>query len=141
MSDINLFKRNNIYYFRCKIPQDIFPHIERKEIWKSLKTNNYKAAKVIALKLLYRTERLFLHLRSGMFTNTQMKQLVKDYLQAYLNRCESLRSIAMVRYESEGQQRITADTDAQVIVDKRHINSCTNVKKHAGSLVCEPQHA
>ena len=32
------------------------------------------------LKLLYSTERLFLHLRSGTFTETRMKQLVRDYL-------------------------------------------------------------
>ena len=48
-----------------------------------------------------------------MFTDTQMKQLVKDYLHAYLDSCESLRSIAMVRYESEGQQQITADTNVE----------------------------
>jgi hypothetical protein len=112
-----LFKRDNVYYFRLNLPQDIAPYFARKEIWKSLKTKNYKTAKTTMSKLLYSTERLFLHLRSGMYTDSQMKQLVKDYLDEYLNRCESLRSIALVRYESEGQQQITADTDAQVIVD------------------------
>jgi hypothetical protein len=117
MSDVNLLKRNNIYYFRCKIPQDIYPYIQRRELWKSLKTTNYKTAKSAKVKLLYSTERLFLHLRSGMYTDAQMKQLVNDYLHAYLGRCESLRSIAMVRYDSAGQQKISADTDAQIIVD------------------------
>ena len=112
-----LIKRNDIYYFRLRIPLDIAPYFSRKEIWKSLKTKNYKSAKTNISKLLYTTERLFLHLRSGMYTDTQMKQLVKDYLHAYLNRCESLRSIAMVRYESEGQQQITAKSEAEVIVN------------------------
>jgi len=91
-----LLKHNNTHYFRLRIPQDIAPYFSREEIWKSLKTNNYKSAKAAISKLLYSTEWLFLHLRSGMYTNTQMKQLVKDYLHAYLNRCESLRNIAMV---------------------------------------------
>jgi len=52
-----------------------------------------------------------------MYTDSQLKQLVKDYLDEYLNRCESLRSLALVRYESEEQQQITAATDAQVSVD------------------------
>ena len=90
MSDINLQQRNNTYYFRVNIPKDLVPHFTRKELWKSLKTKNYKSAKATISKLLYTTERLFLHLRSGMFTDTQMKQLVKDYLHAYLNRCESI---------------------------------------------------
>jgi integrase len=114
MSDIYLLQRNTIYYFRIKIPHDIAPYFSRKEIWKSLKTKNYRSAKTSISKLLYTTERLFLHLRSGMYTEIQMKQLVKDYLQIYLNRCESLRSIALVKYDREGH----ADTDAQVIADK-----------------------
>jgi hypothetical protein len=78
MSDC-LFKRNSTYYFRLNIPQDIAPYFSRKEIWKSLKTRNYKSAKTTISKLLYTTERLFLYLRSGMFTDTQMKELVRDY--------------------------------------------------------------
>lgn len=117
MISSHLFKRNKTYYFRLYLPQDIAPYFSRNEIWKSLKTKNYKSAKTTILKLLYSTERLFLHLRSGMYTDTQMKRLVKDYLNAVLNRVESLRSIAMVRYESDGQQQIIADTEAEVIVD------------------------
>ena len=79
-----LFKRNNTYYFRLYLPQDIAPYFLRREIWKSLKTNNYKPAKTTLSKLLYSTERLFLYLRSGMYTDTQMKQLVKDYMHAVL---------------------------------------------------------
>ena len=44
MSDC-LFKRNNTYYFRLTLPQDIAPYISRKEIWKSLKTKNYRVCK------------------------------------------------------------------------------------------------
>jgi integrase len=112
-----LIKRNHIYYFRLRIPQDIEPYFLRKEIWKSLKTRDHKSAKTTMSKLLYSTERLFLHLRSGMFTDTQMKQLVKDYLQGYLDRCESIRSIGMVRYETAGQQPVGTDAGVQGIVD------------------------
>jgi hypothetical protein len=112
-----LFKRNNTYYFRLYLPQDIAPYFSRNEIWKSLKTKNYKSAKTTILKLLYSTERLFLHLRSGMYTDNQMKQLVKDYLHAYLNRCKSMRNIGLVRYETEGQKQIDADTSAKAIDD------------------------
>jgi predicted flavoprotein YhiN len=90
-----LFKRNSTYYFRLNIPNDLTPHFSRKEIWKSLKTKNYKSAKTSLSKLLYVTEWLFLHLRSGMFTNGQMKQLVKDYLHTYLDRVESVCQSAL----------------------------------------------
>ena len=112
-----LFKRNNVYYFRLNIPLDIAPYFSRREIWKSLKTRDYKSAKTTLSKLLYTTERLFLHLRSGMYTEVQMKQLVKDYLQEYLDRCEGIRSIAMVTYKREGQKYLSSDADAQTIVD------------------------
>ena len=112
-----LFTRNNIYYFRLLIPQDIEPYFSRKEIWKSLRTKNYKTARTTILKLLYSTERLFLHVRSGMYSDIQIKQLVKDYLHSELTRCESLRSIGMVTYEREGQAPLAADADAQAIVD------------------------
>jgi hypothetical protein len=52
-----------------------------------------------------------------MYTESQIKQLVNDYLRAVLNRVESLRSIAMVRYECEGQQQITTNSDADVIIN------------------------
>jgi integrase len=110
-----LFKRNSTYYFRLNIPQDIAPYFSRKEIWKSLKTKNYKSAKATISKLLYHTEWLFLHLRSGMYTDIQMKQLVKEYLHSYLNRCENMRSIGIVRYETEGQKQISADTSVEAI--------------------------
>ncbi len=75
MSDC-LFKRNNIYYFRLRVPLDLAPFFPSKDIWKSLKTNDHNSARTTILKLLYSTERLFLHLRSGMYTKIQMKQLV-----------------------------------------------------------------
>ncbi len=112
-----LFKRNSVYYFRLNIPQDIAPYFSCREIWKSLRTNNYKSAKITITKLLYVTEQLFLHVRSGMYSDIQIRQLVKDYLHAYLNRCESIRSIAMVKYKGEEQEQILGATDAQVIVD------------------------
>lgn len=43
MGDIHLQIRNNIYYFRIRLPLDIAPYFSRKEIWKSLKTKNYKS--------------------------------------------------------------------------------------------------
>lgn len=112
-----LLKRNNIYYFRLRIPLDIAPYFSRSEIWKSLKTKTYKSARTTISKLLYHTEWLFLHLRSGMHTDTQMKQMVKDYLHDVLNRCESIRSIGMVTYETDGQEPLSADPDPQAIID------------------------
>jgi hypothetical protein len=47
-----LIKRNDIYYFKLRIPLDITPYFSRKEIWKTLKTKNYKSAKTTLSKLL-----------------------------------------------------------------------------------------
>ena len=101
-----LIKRNDTYYFRLRIPHDIEPYFSRKEIWKSLNTKSYSSAKTSISKLLYHTERLFLHVRSGMYTESEIKQLVKDYPNLYLSRSESLRSSGIVRYESEEQKLV-----------------------------------
>lgn len=75
MSDNHLMQRNSIYYFRIKMPHDIAPYFSRREIWKSLQTKNDKTAKKNITKLLYVTERLFLHVRSGMYTDSQIMLL------------------------------------------------------------------
>jgi len=98
-----LFKRNDIYYFRLRIPQDIEPYFSCNEIWKSLRTKNYQSAKTTISKLLYITERLFLHVRSGMFTSDQVKKLVTDYLHNTLERKERHREIAPLSYTFEGR--------------------------------------
>lgn len=64
-----VFKRNEIYYFRLKIPLDLKQYFPVKEIWKSLKTRSLTTARTAVSKLLYQTERLFLYARSGMLSN------------------------------------------------------------------------
>ena len=66
-----LFKRNGIYYFRLRVPLDLEPYFLRKEIWKSLKSKQYMSAKTAVMKLLYHTERLFLHV--GVACSRMMK--------------------------------------------------------------------
>ncbi len=81
MSDIYLLQRNNVYYFRIKVPKDLVPFINRREIWKSLKTNHHRSARTAALKLLYHTERLFLHVRSGMFSKAEIKKFRRPLIR------------------------------------------------------------
>jgi integrase len=73
------------------IPADIKPVFRRQEFKQSLKTKSKK----IAAKLLdvwrERTEKLFYRLRSGELTDTEVKQLVENYIKYSLDRTDERR--------------------------------------------------
>ena len=69
MGNTCILKRNNVYYFRIKIPVDLILHINRKEIWKSLQTTNYKLTLTYAKSINYCLEQLFTWIKSGMLSD------------------------------------------------------------------------
>jgi len=99
MSYPYLVRRNNHYYCRIWIPEDLKPHFNCCEIKRSLKTSNCNTARTLVKALVYRAERVFMLIRSGMLTNEQIKTIAANFIKSTLNRTEELRSIAVVTYE------------------------------------------
>lgn len=87
-----LHKIEDVYYYRQAIPKDLRTLFGRNELKKSLKTREYRAARVQVKALVFRTEKLFTQLRSGMLTDKQIERMVKEYLDTFLEVSEQERS-------------------------------------------------
>ena len=93
MSIRYLLQRDSHYFFRIHVPLDLRPWFDgRQELKKSLKTTRYDAAVSGLRCCLYRTERLFTLMRSGLMTDAEIKKLVADYLEETLKRNEDARA-------------------------------------------------
>ncbi|MBE0606231.1 MAG: hypothetical protein IH610_08110, partial [Deltaproteobacteria bacterium] len=93
MSHTHLLRRNDRYYFRCKIPLDIRPWFTgRVEIKKSLRTTNWASACSLARVQSFQAERIFTLIRSGALTEDQIRQLVDAYTEQTLMEMEAARA-------------------------------------------------
>ena len=54
-----LLRVNGHYFFRARVPKDLCPLFQRKEIKKSLHTRSFRNAKVIAKAYSYKLERIY----------------------------------------------------------------------------------
>lgn len=88
-----IMKRNNYYYFRLWVPEDVQHHFNRREITKSLRTKSFQQANILIKPILHKLETIFMQIRSGMMTDAQIQQMVKDHLVRTLKGNEYLRSI------------------------------------------------
>lgn len=87
-----LLQRGANYYFRVRIPQGLRRWFGgRTELKRSLNTFRYESAKSLVRPWIYRTEQLFLQIRSGMLTDEQIQKLVTDFLQQSLEEEEEGR--------------------------------------------------
>ena len=78
-----LHKRNDVYYFRMKIPADLRKVFRgRIELKRSLRTPTHRKALPLARKWAHRADELFYQLRMGIMTKQQMEQLVADFVQS-----------------------------------------------------------
>ena len=77
-----LLKVKGRYCFRIHIPLDLRRWFGgRRDIKRSLKSGNLEYAKSSARHWVYRTERLFAQIRSGMLTNDRVRKLVTERLE------------------------------------------------------------
>ena len=113
MGDSYLFRRNNVYYFRIKIPLDVSPYFNRKEIWKSLNTTNLKLAKSSVKPIAYRLEELFTWIRSGMLTDDQIQKVIKDHLTRTLKGFEAVRTMGVLAYAPKGGKLPANESERQ----------------------------
>jgi integrase len=80
MQTKHLLKRGSGYIFRCRVPLDLLHCFPITTIWKGLKTKDAKGARLLADTYEYRTQKLFLQLRTQMLPKKLEAQLVAMYL-------------------------------------------------------------
>ena len=78
-STANLYQVGSVWYFRLWIPQDLKTYFNRQEIKRTLRTKSLTVAKQLLKLYSTKTEKVFTMIRTGMLTNTQIKQLIDDY--------------------------------------------------------------
>lgn len=84
-----LYKVRETYYFRVKFPRDLAHHFQGKQDFKrSLHTKNLRQAKRLLKVWSYHTEELFTIMRTGLLTETQIKELADRYFHGLLSRWE-----------------------------------------------------
>lgn len=88
-----LYKVRETYYFRVKFPRDLAHHFQGKQDFKrSLHTKNLRQAKRLLKVWSYHTEELFTIMRTGLLTETQLKELADRYFHGLLSRWEHERA-------------------------------------------------
>lgn len=94
-----LEKIHHTYYFRLRVPADVAFHLGSNKIKKTLKTADYGSAKTLARSMLYATEKLFVQIRSGLMSEEQILELVREYKHAVLNKLtDKRRKIGIAAY-------------------------------------------
>ena len=87
----HLYQRGGTFYFWLRIPIDLKRFFQREELKRSLRTKSLTAARRMVNLWNGKTEGLFVMMRSGMVSNTQIKQLVEDYIAYTLQRHDEER--------------------------------------------------
>ena len=87
----HIVKIKHHYHYRARVPVDLLRSFGRKEVKKSLRTDNYRIARFIARQLDYRLEVILMVARMMILTDDQIKQIVDGYFHETLQRCEELR--------------------------------------------------
>lgn len=81
---MHILKRNNTYYYKLKIPKDLVDLIGLLDVRFSLRTKSKKEALFLASTHTNRFYKLFLQLRSGIYSEEELIFLINDGL--YLNK-------------------------------------------------------
>jgi hypothetical protein len=66
MPGCHIIHRGSHYHYVCRVPQDHKRYFPKAVIWKSLKTSDTKYARILAAAWVYKTQQLYMQLRSGM---------------------------------------------------------------------------
>ncbi|WP_156387727.1 site-specific integrase [Methylobacterium sp. Leaf399] len=82
----NVVLRKTIYHFRRRVPDDLRPCLERRELVRSLATSDPRTAKLRACRLYVASETLFSVLRTTpMLTQAQLARMVQDFYSLLLD--------------------------------------------------------
>lgn len=86
---LSIVKRNEVYYFRQRVPVDMRKHFRCAEVVRSLHTGLYRQAKSLARGKLGELERVFMTIRSGVLTEDEIVLLIDKYKREQLSKSES----------------------------------------------------
>lgn len=87
-----LSKISGRYYFRRRIPEDLSDYFLFREIKKNFKPSFKSYAKISVILIAVETERVFTLIRSRMLTDSQIKGLIKQFIDETLKNCENNRA-------------------------------------------------
>lgn len=94
----NVFRRGASYYFRTRVPVRFRALLDRKELWKSLRTKDVREARQRASVAVILTEKLWRDLERHMSSSrnvpspAKIKQLIDQWLRAELQEDAYLRT-------------------------------------------------
>ena len=110
----HLTKRSNTYYFRIRIPQDLYNYFPTDEIKKSLRTRSLPAAKILCSSLDDKFQKAFALLRSGFVNEEQLCGMIAELLpQRITNNRNNTLSRLIELYIEEKSTKWTARTTTE----------------------------
>ena len=65
MKRSNLQKRGSMFWFRCRVPQDLLTHYGKAEILRSLRTRDYADAQRLVVREAEQQQQEFDRIRAG----------------------------------------------------------------------------
>lgn len=132
----HLFNRNGRYYYRMVIPCDLKHLFPFREIKQSLNTDNHKLAESVALGIEGKVRQVFSILRSGVFTDETLPQIIGSIIPHVSKRSANrlLLSELMKKYIQQHEKTWVPKTLMEVksecrllldVVGDKHINAIT----------------
>jgi integrase len=89
---VNLVLRGRVFYFRRRVPADLWERLGRRELVRSLGTIDPRAARACACRLYLASEGLFTSLRATpMLTDAELSRLVQDFYASVLQGDDAVR--------------------------------------------------
>lgn len=79
-----LKKIGETFYFYCRVPVDLVPILDRKELKKSLKTTDRRAAKTAAKTYALELERLGVYVRTRIMDDMQLQRVLQRFKDSFL---------------------------------------------------------
>ncbi|GJE19289.1 DUF6538 domain-containing protein [Methylobacterium marchantiae] len=128
----NVVLRGCTYHFRRSIPVDIRDRLGRRELITSLRTSDFRTAKLAACRLYVASENLFVDVRTTpMLTDIQLAALVQDFYSRIIEQDDVARRAG--RMISPDARRVRANYFATVATNTRDALACNRLDE-AGFL-------
>lgn len=128
----NVVLRGRTYHFRRSIPVDIRHRLGRRELVASLRTSDFRTAKLATCRLYVASESLFADVRSTpMLTDMQLAALVQDFYSRIIEQDDRARRAG--RLISSDARRVRADYFATIAAKTKDALACNRLDE-AGFL-------
>lgn len=113
--------RNQVFYYRLKVPTDLRHLIPAVEIKKSLKTKEIDKARSLAASMGYKVHAAFVQLRTGMLSEQQVKEIVSRLLSKKGHNDSATLSSVIDEYVERNERSWTQKTRLEIIASYKLI--------------------